>query len=145
MVDTIQPIIWELENVTKTILNYQVQKAKGYFKGNRIEAWFAKELPYQDGPWKFNGLPGLILEVSIPAVNLFIECNKISKINSIDLNLPSNDLVDKIFNWQEYMKFMKKEFTKTYHRLMNSHNDPNSSITVNKIFKKEDFLIDIDQ
>ena len=33
------------------------------FRGRTWIAWFASEIPISDGPWKFNGLPGLIMEV----------------------------------------------------------------------------------
>lgn len=54
---------WKLENEFSTILNYDVQKATSEFGGRKWIAWFAKEIPIQDGPYKFKNLPGLILKV----------------------------------------------------------------------------------
>ncbi|MDT8413961.1 MAG: GLPGLI family protein [Flavobacteriaceae bacterium] len=54
---------WTLGNKEKTIANYKVKNATTRFRGRSYEAWFSEEIPISDGPWKFNGLPGLILEV----------------------------------------------------------------------------------
>jgi GLPGLI family protein len=62
-VETALPSIkWELQPGKKTIDKYTCQKAIGKYAGRVYEVWFAPDLPYQDGPWKLNGLPGLILE-----------------------------------------------------------------------------------
>lgn len=53
---------WNIENETKEILGYQVQRATTHFRGREYEVWFAPAINLQDGPWKFYGLPGLILE-----------------------------------------------------------------------------------
>lgn len=53
---------WEITDETKDILGYQCFKAIADFRGRRWTAWFAPEIPVQDGPWKLCGLPGLILE-----------------------------------------------------------------------------------
>src|SRR5690606_16702625 len=53
---------WEVKEETKEILGFLCQLATGHFRGRDYEAWFALELP-QGGPWKYDGLPGLILEI----------------------------------------------------------------------------------
>lgn len=54
-------IQWQFTSDTMTCLNYLCQKATCDFRGRHYEAWFAPDLPINDGPWKFSGLPGLIL------------------------------------------------------------------------------------
>lgn len=54
---------WKPANEFKTILNYKAQKATAEFGGRTWTAWFTTEVPLQDGPYKFSGLPGLILEI----------------------------------------------------------------------------------
>jgi len=55
---------WQLTNETATLYGYKVQKATTEFGGRKWIAWFAPELPFRDGPYKFNGLPGLIVKVN---------------------------------------------------------------------------------
>ena len=54
---------WNLSNGFDELLNYKVQKATTEFGGRTWIAWFAKDIPIQDGPYKFYGLPGLILKI----------------------------------------------------------------------------------
>jgi len=54
---------WNITEEQKTIDNYVCQKATCTFGGRTYEAWFAPDIPINDGPWKFYGLPGLIFEV----------------------------------------------------------------------------------
>ena len=48
---------------TETICGYECRKATCHFRGREYEAYYAEDLPISSGPWKFRGLPGLILKV----------------------------------------------------------------------------------
>jgi len=54
---------WKLEKETKNIENIKLQKATTNFGGRKWTAWFNAEIPFQEGPYKFNGLSGLIFEI----------------------------------------------------------------------------------
>lgn len=54
---------WKISDSTKIFRGYQVQKAVTEFGGRNWVAWFSKDIPIPYGPHKFNGLPGLIMEL----------------------------------------------------------------------------------
>ncbi|MCY0969129.1 GLPGLI family protein [Chryseobacterium wangxinyae] len=53
---------WKILSETTKIGEYKVQKAETEFGGRKWTAWFTTDLPYQDGPYKFSGLPGLVVK-----------------------------------------------------------------------------------
>jgi|LFRM01.2.fsa_nt_gb GLPGLI family protein len=56
------PQEWIIGDSTKQILGYTCKKAVCDFRGRHWIAWFAEDILIKEGPWKLNGLPGLILE-----------------------------------------------------------------------------------
>lgn len=57
------PQKWSITSDTLTIFGYSCHKAKCSYRGRDYEAWFTIDIPTDKGPWKFCGLPGLILKV----------------------------------------------------------------------------------
>ena len=56
---------WKLKEVPDTtILGYSCQKATCTFGGRDYEAWYTLDIPISDGPYKFGGLPGLIVRIA---------------------------------------------------------------------------------
>ena len=60
--DTIELINWDLKADKKLIGKINCQKATAKYKGRDWVAWFSQEIPFESGPWKLYGLPGLIIE-----------------------------------------------------------------------------------
>ena len=56
-------IQWSVHPEKNTIKGYNVQKATADFGGRKWTAWFCADIPVQDGPYKFRGLPGMILKI----------------------------------------------------------------------------------
>ena len=54
---------WKVCDEWKEMLGYRVRRAECSFRGRDYVVWFAPELPVSEGPWKFCGLPGLIMHV----------------------------------------------------------------------------------
>ncbi|HLV23330.1 MAG TPA: GLPGLI family protein [Moheibacter sp.] len=66
IVDDLPKIDWKITKETKDIAGFPVLKATTILDDEyktKIEAWYSPKLVYKDGPDKFWGLPGIILEV----------------------------------------------------------------------------------
>lgn len=71
---------WQLKPTEKKeIGGYTCSLAIGSYAGRTYKAWFTTEIPVSDGPWKFCGLPGLILEAEDLSGEYFFSCTKIQK------------------------------------------------------------------
>lgn len=54
---------WKISDEKQKIGEYNAQKASTEFGGRKWTAWFSTDIPFQDGPYKFSGLPGLIVKI----------------------------------------------------------------------------------
>ena len=56
-------IAWKILPNKQKIGNWETQKATTEFGGRKWTAWFCNDIPIQDGPYKFFGLPGIIVKL----------------------------------------------------------------------------------
>lgn len=54
---------WKISEEKKNIGNLRCQAAFLSYAGRQYKAWFTNDIPISDGPYKFYGLPGLIVEI----------------------------------------------------------------------------------
>ncbi|WHF50691.1 GLPGLI family protein [Chryseobacterium gotjawalense] len=78
-----RPMNWKILPETATIGEYKTQKAETNFAGRTWYAWFTPEVPFQDGPYKFSGLPGLIVKVEDAKGDYSFDLKEAKKINEV--------------------------------------------------------------
>uniref|UniRef100_UPI002587EFBD GLPGLI family protein n=1 Tax=uncultured Chryseobacterium sp. TaxID=259322 RepID=UPI002587EFBD len=90
-----QKIVWKIFPDKQKIGEFNAQKATTSFGGRQWTAWFTVDIPFQDGPYKFCGLPGLIVKIEDDTASHIMTLlgNKIVEENNeikADENLPKN-------------------------------------------------------
>lgn len=94
---------WETTKTTDTISGYHCILATTIFAGRTYNAWFTTEIPISDGPYKFKGLPGLIIK---------IEDNKSQYVFTLESFQKKKETFE--FDKNIGIKVSKKEFYKSY-------------------------------
>lgn len=98
---------WNIGTEEKEILNLNCIKATTSFAGRDYIAWFANEIPISDGPYKFTGLPGLIMEISDTKNHYTHKAVGVSYHNN-KININNNNNSYKKINKTEFNDFLKK-------------------------------------
>ncbi len=76
--DPIHDPEWTLHSETKTISGFNCNKASTTFRGRSYQVWYTPKIPVNFGPWKLNGLPGLILQAIDTKGQIEFRANKVS-------------------------------------------------------------------
>lgn len=101
---------WTVLPETKNIEGFKAQKANTYFGGRNWTAWFTNDIQIQDGPYKFCGLPGLILQIEDEEATHIFKLLGSMKLNNgfslIDSKTAEILLTKEKFNklWNEYIQ-----------------------------------------
>lgn len=109
-IDSMEEFVWSISDTTRIINGKSAIKAETTYHGRNWEVWFCPELPWSDGPWKFCGLPGLIVE-AMDKDKLFV----FRLTNLFPCNTP-------IKNWSSDVVYIERKafLKKRYKSLKNS-------------------------
>ena len=67
-------IDWQMQDADSVVCGYSCSKAVGEWRGRRWTVWYSMDIPIDDGPWKLQGLPGLILHAEDAQGDFFFTC-----------------------------------------------------------------------
>ena len=111
---------WKISPENDVFGNFKIQKAESEFAGRKWTAWFTTEIPIQEGPDKFRGLPGLILKI-YDSTNSHIftlaGIQKLKKVSSKDDNF--------VFDFGTNQNLTQEKYKQIFNEF---RNDPNKSI-----------------
>lgn len=119
-------IPWKLQDSTKTIGEFKCQLAIGKFRGRTYNAWFTQDIPVRFGPWKLQGLPGLILEANDNQNKVSYRAKRVS-VASVTLEVINTDGAMEL---QSFIK-AKPQYLKDIEKKMRSQLPRNSSVEMN--------------
>ncbi len=86
--DSLFDMNWYFTSQRKTIGELPCQKAIALWRGRAYSAWFTEEIAIAEGPWKFGGLPGLIVELYDEERDLYWKLNSFREFKSPAIEIP---------------------------------------------------------
>lgn len=111
---------WKILSDKQKIGEYNAQKATTSFGGREWTAWFSTDLPFQDGPYKFYGLPGLIVKVEDATGSHSMTLIGNKTVKSVDaekdMQVPENV---KILGFGKEIEVTKDQFKKAWKAYVN--------------------------
>ena len=112
---------WKVEPEKQKIGNYETQKATTYFGGRKWTAWFTNDITIQDGPYKFHGLPGLIVKIEDANKTHVFELKGVKKISAAtDFNTKPKVTEISYDQYQKSYKDYRKDPTASFRQMMTS-------------------------
>ena len=100
-------INWKILSEKEKIGEWNAQKAEADFAGRHWIAWFSTEIPIQDGPYKFRGLPGLIVKIEDKTGSHKMELKGIKNITgNVDINV--FEVKEIAINSKQFQKVIKE-------------------------------------
>ncbi|MVO08890.1 GLPGLI family protein [Flavobacterium sp. TP390] len=102
-------ISWKFEKETKKIGKYTCHKATAPFRGRDYTVWYTTEIPIPYGPWKLNGLPGLVLEAydSEYKIYFYFKNMEYPVKETIKISFVQEDIEEKRTKWFRYSTYLK--------------------------------------
>jgi GLPGLI family protein len=76
---------WKLSSGEKKVGNYSCKKA---VNDKNVTAWYCPDIPVNDGPYLYQGLPGLILEVEMPTKTITMQSIELESVIKDKIQAP---------------------------------------------------------
>jgi GLPGLI family protein len=96
---------WKLTTDTISLSGYLCNNATLEFRGRNYIVWYTTEIPTQFGPWKFYGLPGLIINIETDDNSLSFRLSKLELITGEKSKAPA---MAKEITFAEYVNYQEK-------------------------------------
>lgn len=100
-----RPIVWKITSEKLKVGEWMTQKAETDFAGRHWYAWFTTDIPIQDGPYKFHGLPGLMVKMEDQTQSHRFTLKAVKNISSIPKDVFGANEIS--VNAKQYSKILK--------------------------------------
>jgi GLPGLI family protein len=123
-------------------LGLDCYQAKGHFRGRNYTAYFAPKIKKSDGPFKFSGLPGLIIRIASDDQFKIWQAIKINYQEKEKFTIPEK-FKGKAISFADYVK-MKKSEDQQYIKEYKAKNPSNPNLTyeINLVYVEKSLEID---
>ena len=150
------PMKWNITSDKEKIGEYNTQKATTEFGGRKWNAWFSSDIPIQDGPYKFQGLPGLIVKIEDDGQNYSWELKGNKKVENYE-ELSESEKINAKYGMSNDVKILPKDkFEQSYKNFkadpmaearpyltpeVMSQKMPGSTMTVGEFMKNQEKML----
>ena len=135
-----RPFNWKILPEKQKIGEFEAQKAETTFAGRQWTVWFTTDIPFQDGPYKFHGLPGLIVKVEDKTKTHMMELKALKPLVIVkqeDVNAPDGKAIP--FLTKKPIEISRSQYAKQLQQYRNDPvkgmremlNQPNSKVAIN--------------
>lgn len=122
----LEPIIYNNLNCSVATVNH---------RGRDWTVYYTLEIPFQGGPWKFSGLPGMIVYAKSDDGNFIFELTDY-KIDKENVNIQNPFFNQKTLTWEEYKSTYYKSFKNLIKKLNSKDEDGGETkITFNDLLE----------
>ncbi len=136
---TKEPLIqmqWQLTGNTKKLLKYNCQEATTTFRGRDYVVYFTAELPFKAAPFKFYGLPGVVLQIKTIDEQINIQASRL-KVQ------PSGKSIQNPFENKPTITW--EEFTTIYAKKVKAQNNKVRSLRASEMSAGKQMGMDADK
>lgn len=144
-------IDWKISDEKDKVLGYDVQKATANWRGRNWIAWFAPEIPLQDGPHEFSGLPGLILKIKDSKGDhsfTLIGSKKVTIENESYAGLKAREIAVNEEKFKKYWNDYKKDPVKDMRQAVGSSGSSTAVVSMSfggKTYSQEEMMRELEK